>query len=192
NTSWEIGIDQKLWGGAKVEAVYVENYIDDLIYRKTVTSTYQELINAGKAESKGVELEAEQRFNKWLRLFANFTFTDSKIKENPVKPATVGKKLIDMPEKMFNIGGDIEKGPFTASLIGRYVGKRYGNDENNDIANKVYTSYDPYFVMDAKISYKLTKFASLSLSVDNIFNKEYFAYYKAPGRAWYSELTLRF
>ena len=191
-TSWDIGIEQGLWKGAKIKATYFENYMEDLIYRKTVTPTYQELINAGKAESKGVEIEAEQRFGKELRLFANFTYTDAKIKENNAKPETVGKRLTDVPEKMFNAGAEFEKGPFFASLTGRYVSKRYSNDENKDTVNNVYTSYDPYFIADAKVSYKLTKFAAVSLSADNIFNREYFAYYKAPGRSWFGEITLRF
>ncbi len=190
--SWDIGAEQKLWKGGRVSVTYFENYMKDLIYRKTVSSTLQEFINAGKAESKGVEIEAEQRFDKWLRLFANFTYTDAKIKENAAKPATVGKKLLQVPEKMFNIGGEIEKGPFSASLTGKYVSKRYRNDENLDVVNNVYMSYDPYFVTDAKVSYKLTKFAKLSFSVDNIFNREYFSYYKAPGRSWFAELTMKF
>ena len=190
--SWDIGIEQGLWKGAKIKATYFENYMEDLIYRKTVSSTLQELINAGKAESKGVEIEAEQRFGKELRLFANFTYTDAKIKENNAKPETVGKRLTDVPEKMFNAGAEFEKGPFFASLTGRYVSKRYSNDENKDTVNNVYTSYDPYFIADAKVSYKLTKFAAVSLSADNIFNREYFAYYKAPGRSWFGEITLRF
>ncbi len=192
NTSWDIGIEQGLWKGAKIKAAYFENYMEDLIYRKTVTATYQELINAGKAESKGVEIEAEQRFGKAVRLFANFTYTDAVIKKNEAKPSTEGKKMTQMPEKMFNIGGEFEKGPMFVSLTGRYVSKRYSNDENKDVVNNVYTSYDPYFTADAKISYKLTKFAAVSLSVDNIFDKEYFAYYKTPGRSWFGEITLRF
>ncbi|MBI5211780.1 MAG: TonB-dependent receptor [Nitrospirae bacterium] len=191
-TSWDIGIEQGLWKGAKIKAAYFENYMEDLIYRKTVSSTYQESINAGKAESKGVEIEAEQRFDKWLRLFANFTYTDAKLKENNAKPETVGKKLTDVPERMFNAGAEFEKGLFSASLTGRYVSKRYSNDENKDTVNNVYTSYDPYFTADAKVSYKLTKFATLSFSVDNIFDRDYFAYYKAPGRSWFGELTLKF
>jgi len=191
-TSWDIGIEQGLWKGAKIKAAYFENYMEDLIYRKTVTSTYQELINAGKAESKGVEIEAEQRFDKWLRLFANFTYTDAKLKENNAKPETIGKRLTDVPERMFNAGAEFEKGAFSAALTGRYVSKRYSNDENKDVINNVYTSYDPYFVADAKVSYKLTKFTTLSFSVDNIFDREYFAYYKAPRRSWFGEITLRF
>ncbi len=191
-TSWDIGIEQGLWKGAKIRATYFENYMEDLIYRKTVSSTLQEHINAGKAESKGVEIEAEQRFGKELRLFANFTYTDATVKENDAKPEAEGKKLTDVPERMFNSGAEFEKGPVSATLTGRYVSKRYNNDENKDMVNNVYTSYDPYFTADAKVSYKLTRFATLSFSVDNILDKEYFAYYKAPGRSWFGEITLRF
>jgi iron complex outermembrane receptor protein len=191
-TSWDIGVEQGLWRGAKVKAAYYENYLEDLIYRKSITSTYQELINAGEAKGRGIEVEAEQRFDFGLRLFANVTYNNAKIKENNAKPETVGKKLTDVPERMFNIGGDFEMGSFSASLAGRYVSKRYANDDSTDTVNGVYTSYDPYFVTDAKISYKLTKNASISFSVDNIFDRDYFSYYKAPGRSWFGEVTLKF
>lgn len=190
--SWDIGVEQRLWKGAKIKATYFENYMEDLIYMKTVTPTYLARTNVGKAESKGTELEAEQRFEKWLRLFANFTYNNAKIKENEAKPETVGKKLTDLPERMFNIGGDFEKGPFSVSLTGRYVSKRYTDDENRDGVNNVYTSHDPYFVADAKVSYKITKQATVSFSVDNIFDRDYFYYYKAPGRSWFGEVTLKF
>ena len=191
-TSWDIGVEQGLWKGAKIKAAYFENYMEDLIYRKTVSATLQELINAGKAESKGLEIEAEQKFDKWLRLFANFTYTNAKIKKNDAKPATEGKRLTQVPERMFNAGAEFEKGAFSAALTGRYASKRFSNDENKDVVNNVYTSYDPYFTADAKISYKLTKFAAFSLSVDNIFDRDYFSYYKTTGRSWFGELTLRF
>ena len=191
-TSWDIGVEQGLWQGAKVKAVYFDNDIKDLIYRKTVSPTLQENINTGKAKSRGIEIEVDQRFEKWLRLFANYTYTDAKVKDNDAKPVTVGKRLIQVPESMFNVGAEIERGKFSGSVIGRYVSKRYGNDENNDVVNNVYTSYDPYFITDAKISYNLTGFATLSVSADNIFNRDYFSYYKAPGRSWFAELTLKF
>ncbi|MCX8031704.1 MAG: TonB-dependent receptor [Thermodesulfovibrionales bacterium] len=195
--SWDLGVEQKLWKGSKVGLTYFHNNLKDLIYSRTTGQKIGfrdvvETVNAGKAVSRGVEFEFEQRFDKWLKLFANFTYTDTEIKENPAKPETVGKKLTGMPEKMFNIGGEIEKGPLTVSLIGRYRSKVFNNDENKDSVNGVYGSYDPYFVADAKISYKLTKFATVSLSVNNILDREYYYFYKEPGRSWYGELTMRF
>lgn len=190
-TSWDVGIEQRLWPGAQFTATYFKNDMDDLIYNQTQSETLVERVNVGKAESKGVELEIEQRFED-LRLFANFTYTDSQVTENDADPALVGKKLVQVPEKMFNIGGDYAFGPFTASLIGRYVSKRYRYDDNRDEAEGVYTSYDPYFVTDARIACKVTSFAELSLSVDNIFDEDYYSYYKAPGRSWFTALSLTY
>jgi len=194
--SWDIGAEQALWKGAKIKATYYENYMEDFIYSGMTTSTLYENKNVGKAESKGIELEAEQKVNKWLKLFANFTYTDSEITENPAKPTTVGKRLTMLPDKMFNIGADLTKGPFSASLIGRYVSKIYINDDNSDIVDNVQGSCDPYFTADAKVSYDITKFARLSFSVDNIFDEDYFystsGNGKTPCRSWFGELMLRY
>jgi len=190
--SWDIGVEQKLWKGARVSLTYFENYMKDLIYRKTVTSTYQELVNVGKSESRGVEFEIEQKIDKWLRFFGNFTYTDSEIKENEANPKTVGCRLTYTPLWRANIGAKFEKSGFSAMVVGRYVGKWFSNDDNSDNVNNVYGSYDPYFVVDGKIAYQITKNAKIAFSVDNIFGREYFAYYKAPGRSWFGEITLRF
>jgi iron complex outermembrane receptor protein len=190
--SWDIGIEQKLWKGAKVSLTYFENYMKDLIYRKTVNATYQELVNVGKAESCGVEFEFEQRIDKWLRFFVNFTYTDSEIKENKAKPETEGKRLTYTPLWRANVGLEFERSKFQGYIIGRYVDKWYSNDDNSDKKTYVYGSYDEYFVVDGRISYQLTKFSKLSFEVDNIFNEKYYQYYKAPGRQWFVELSLKF
>jgi len=191
-TSGEVGIEQGLWKGAVFKATYFHNWMKDLIYRRDVTPKLKEYINAGEAESSGVELEIEQKFDKWVRLFANFTYTHSEIEENLAKPTTEGKRLTMVPEKMFNIGGELTYGPLSLSLTGRYVSKQYNNDENLDKEDHVFGSYDPYFVADADVSFDVTKWAKLYFSVDNIFDEDYFTYYKAPGRTFFGGLTLRF
>ena len=191
-TSWDVGLEQGLWKGAKAGITYFENYMDDLIYTARSTPLLYEYKNVGKAEGKGIEAEVEQRFDKTLRLFANFTYNRAKVKENEAKPEIEGKRLTYVPERMFNMGGDFEKGAFSANLTGRYVDKVYADDENRDRVSDVYGSYDSYFVADAKVSYKITKWATASLSVDNIFDRDYFYYYKTPGRSWFTELTMRF
>jgi iron complex outermembrane recepter protein len=190
--SWDVGITQGLWKGAKFSVTYFENYMKDLIYSTTVSATERKYMNAGKAESKGITLEVEQRFDKFLRLFANYTYTDARIKENSANPASVDKRLTFMPDTMVNAGAEFEMGPFSASLTGRYMGKRYSTDTNTDTVNNVYGSYDPFFTADAKASYKVTKFATVSFSVDNIAGESYFSSYLAPGRSWFGELELKF
>ena len=190
--SWDAEITQGLWRGAKFSATYFENYMKDLIYNTTISTGQYKYMNAGKAESKGVVLEIEQRFDKYVRLFANYTYTDARIKENSANPASVDKRLTFMPDTMINAGAECEVGPFSASLTGRYVGKRYSTDTNTDTVNNVLGSYDPFLTADAKVSYKITKFATVSFSVDNITNETYFSSYLAPGRSWFGGLEVKF
>ena len=191
-TSWDIGVDQKLWKGATIKVSYFENYLSDMIYSKNTTATYIEKVNAGKGKNRGVEFNAEQKFDNWLRLFANCTLTDSKITENSASPTSVGKEMTYVPKKMVNFGGDFEAGPFSASLVGRYRSKQYTRDDNTDTASNVYGVYDDYFTADARASYKLTSWAKASFSLTNIMDKEYYAYSLAPGRCWFAGLTLTF
>ena len=146
----------------------------------------------GKADIKGVELAMEQRFDKWLHLFANYTLNDSTVVRDAAFPTAVGRQLTNMPREMFNVGGDVAYKSWSGSLTGRYVGKRYGEADNSDTTNGVFGSYDPYFTADAKLSYQVASFASVSLAVNNIFDKTYYAYYLAPGRQWFGTVTLKF
>lgn len=191
NTSWDASISQGLWQGANIKVTYYENYISDLIYSSTKGTTNNKL-NAGKGESKGVEMEAEQKFGQLVKLFTNYTYADSKITENSSVPASVGKQMTNVPEHMFNVGTDIEYGPLGATFIGRYVGKRYANDTNTDTARNVPGAYDPFFTADIKMRYKLTTWATASFSINNLLDEQYYSYSKAPGRSCYGELSFKF
>jgi iron complex outermembrane receptor protein len=192
NTAWDIGGEQSLWAGAKIKATYFQNYLQNLIYRNSATPTLQQYVNVGKATVSGVEAEAEQRFAKWLRIFGSLTWNDGKIKENDANPQVVGARLTFMPELMYSLGADFTMGPFSAYLIGRWVSKVYANDQNRDTVDKVYGSYDPYFVADVKFSYQIVKFLTASFAVNNITDSYYFQSYLTPGRSWFGELTLHF
>lgn len=191
-TSWDVGIEQKLWSGAKVSLTYFENYLEDLIYRRTANDKLQEHVNVGKAESRGVECEVEQKVFQWLTLYGNATYIDSEITENEAKPETVGKRLTMVPLWQGNLGIRAQKGPIRASLSGRYVGKRYNDDTNADKAKHVYGAYDPFWTVDLKISYEVAPWATVSFSVDNLLDEDYYLYYKAPGRSFFIEAGLKF
>lgn len=137
-------------------------------------------------------MEAEQKFGKNLRLFAGYTYTDSEITEFAPNPTLVGKQLTQVPRHMINGGLDANYGPASLYLVGRYVAKRYGQDDNSDTVNNVYGSYDPYFVLDMKTSYKVTDWATVSLSVNNLLDRQYYVYYVSPGRSWFANLEMKF
>ncbi len=191
-TSWEIGVQHRFPTGTTIRATYYENYLKDLIYRSDVSPTLSVMRNAGKAEVKGIELEIRQRVLTGLTAFANFTYNDAKITKNTAIPETEGKRMTYTPQKMFNIGLEGEKGPWSGSVIGSYVGDVYLNDKNLDTVNNVYGSYDPYFVLDAKLGYQIKKWLSASFAVNNILDRKYYQYYIMPGRKMYGEIKLQF
>jgi iron complex outermembrane recepter protein len=190
--SWDVALDQNLWKGASVSGAYFENRMSDLIYRRTdpANSKINEYINAGKAKGRGVELGFDQRVTPALKLFANGTFNSAKITKNSAKASTEGKFLTYLPRWVGNGGAEFERGRITATMVGRYVSKLYTQDENKDIFNNVPGSYDPYFTADTKVIYRIHPLLAVSFSVDNVFNRNYFSSYIAPGRSAFAELLV--
>ncbi len=191
-TSWEIGGEQKLWKGGVFKATFFESQVHDMIYTYNPNPLTYNTVNVGEADIKGVEIGLEQKFDKWLHLFANYTHNDATLVRDAANPAAVCCQLANMPANMFNVGGDFTYKSFSGSLTGRYVSKVFSQDDNSDRTSGVFGSYDPYFTADAKLSYQVTSYASVSLAVNNIFDRTYYAYYLAPGRQWFGTVTLKF
>ncbi|MGV8074430.1 MAG: TonB-dependent receptor [Syntrophobacteraceae bacterium] len=190
--SWDMGVEQKLFQNAVFRLNYFNNHIYDIIYRKDVSATLKQSINAGEAKTDGIELEMEHRLTGWFKYFGSLTYTHSKMLDNPAKPATEGKQLVGVPELMYGIGGEFTYGPASLTIIGRYADKQYNVDDNTDTAKHVYGVYDSYFVTDLNLRYRVTKWASLDFAVSNLLDEDYFAYYQTPGRKFFGGLTVKF
>jgi len=199
--AWDISGEQNLWNGAKIKAAYFENYLSDMIYNLTTPGTTtiggraysnKRYSNVGGAETRGVELEFEQSIGRNLRLFAGYTYTDSEITEYGPDASLVGKQLVQVPRHMISMGADACYGSASLFISGRYVSRRYNTDNNSDYVNGVYGSYDPYFIVDLKAAYKVTDWATVSFSVNNLLDREYYTYYVAPGRSFFANLDLKF
>ncbi|MDP2753903.1 MAG: TonB-dependent receptor [Nitrospirota bacterium] len=199
-TSWELGISQKLFNEKTLfSATYFESYVDDLISAvatKTDPATGRVIErqnqNVAKAKIKGIEAEIKQKIMKSLSAFANFTWQDAITKENPANRESEGKRLTLIPEIMYNVGIAFSKGGFDTSVITKYVSKVYSRDDNKDRAREVPWGYDSIFVTDIKVGYQFTKWAQASLEANNLFDKEYYYAYEAPGRTIFGTLTLTF
>ncbi len=191
-TSWEAGAEQR-FGATLLRATYYENRLHDLIYR-TEDATTQSVANAGAALVRGIELELRRAFAGGLSAFVNYTYNDARITSNPANPATEGKRMTGTPRNMLNVGMEGKRGPWSGSLTGHYVGKVYGNDQNLDTVDGVFGSYDPYFVVNAKAAYQVSKAVALSLALDNLLDRDYYqgSYNIPQGRAWYGEMDVRF
>ncbi|HVP47550.1 MAG TPA: hypothetical protein VMT32_13235, partial [Bryobacteraceae bacterium] len=71
---------------------------------------------------------------------------------------------------------------WSGSINGQYFGKVYNSDLNTDKVKGVYGAYDPFFLMDANVSYRFEKFVTVFLSAQNLLDRQYHEFYLAPGR----------
>jgi iron complex outermembrane receptor protein len=194
--SWEVGTTLKPFKGTTFTATFFENYVYDMIYRTADPSDpsgkTQNYYNAARARIRGVELEINQKLWSWLEVFANATLVDPRITQNSYNPFTVGKNLTYTPRQQFNFGITVTYWKIKAFLAGRYVSKIQTSDENNQFINGVYTGYDPFFTLDTKIIFSPVKYVDVSFAVDNLLNREYYYYYRTPGRVIWTMLTLKY
>ncbi len=206
NQAWEIGIDQGLWKGAKGGITYFDNRMDDYICRRTLTDSevdeynsiygtsydYEKITqydNVAEAKSAGVEIGLEQELPAGFSIFTNWTHNETEVLKNPANPDSVGKHLTYVPENIFNTGLNYTKEfakerKLLVSLAGRYEDKVYTTDDNSDTEDGAYGGYEDYFVADFKLSYAFGKNYELIFTVGNLFDEEYYKYYKAPGRTF--------
>jgi len=190
--AYELGIEQYFFNKrTRLSLTGYRNDIDDLIYYRTEGST-KIRSNAGKARTYGLEIEASQKVTDWLTLWTNYTYTDAKITDNPTDRESEGKQVPGIPKHTWNIGLGTQYKWFKGGIVGRYFSKIYNDSDNRDTEEGVYRTYEPAFVADAKISVTPLKWMEVSLSVDNIFDKVYYEYYKTDGRTFFAELTLRY
>ena len=190
--AYELGIEQYFFDKrTRLCLTGYRNDIEDLIYYRTEGST-KIRSNAGKARTYGLEIEASQKVTDWLTLWTNYTYTDAEIIDNPTEPESEGKQVPGIPKHTWNIGLDTQYKWVKTSVVGRYFSKIYNDSDNRDTEEGVYGTYEPAFGADAKISVTPLKWMEISLSVDNIFDKEYYEYYKTDGRTFFAELTLRY
>ena len=144
----------------------------------------------GKVHIYGVEVEADWEINDMFRLFGNYTFNVSKIDKFSEQPQLEGKYLEDSPRNKANLGVSFyHPDIFRAEMVGRYVGRRYGDTENTPEGE-----LDDYVVFDLKFMRDFTRYCEAYVDILNLFNKKimYASDYEGPGIEIRADVTLRF
>ncbi|WP_059150984.1 TonB-dependent receptor [Novosphingobium barchaimii] len=134
--------------------------------------------NAGSVTSKGVELGVLWKPLPWLNWYNSASYNKSTYDEDLnwctttcVLKATAGKQQVDTPKEMFASVITLKQAGFSASLQGKYTGRRYYTYTNDQ-------SFGGYTTFDLGLGYDfgtigVLKGAKLSLNVTNLTNKRY-------------------
>ena len=134
--------------------------------------------NVGGVTSKGAEIGVLWRALPWLSWYNSASYNDSTYDTNLnfctatcVVKLTAGKQQVDTPKAMFASVLTVRTGGFSASLQGKYTGRRYYTFTNDQ-------SFGPVTTFDLGMGYDFgenawLKGAKVSLNVTNLTNKRY-------------------
>ena len=186
----ELAAERDLDGAGNLRISLFQDDVSDYLTRQTnttVTPTVTNIQNVDKVRIRGVETSVQRRnaFMKGLDLTGSVTFADSEILANNNNPASVGKKMIRIPDWRATLAATWHANDeMDFTLAGRYSGRQFNLLDNSDINPDVYGGVSRFFVMDAKFNYKLDKRLSMSVGVDNLNNEKYYAAHPYTQRTW--------
>ncbi len=191
-TSAELSVDHQFTSATKFRATAYASRFSDLIY-STTSGTDRIKLNAGSAETEGLDLELRHALTRNISAFINATWVSTEITENEVRPESVGKKIPLQASRLANVGIQGGYGPWSGSLIGSYTGKMYSKDDNSDTESDVPGSYDAHFTANLKLGYRFDDTWSADLAIKNLFDREYYkGTTMADGRSFYLGLNANF
>lgn len=193
--TFELGYKKDLNNKSAIGVSVYDTKYKGLLYKNSLgvvdgmnATCYQ---NAGEAEAKGFELELNHNFDDKWSAFLNYTYQNPVIKK-ALKATEKDKYVTAIPKEVFRAGVTYSDEKWSGMLTGEYISKRFSKTDNSDTVNGVYGSYDPYFIMNMDISYSFNKNYTLTASVNNILDRDFFNYYYQPGRTYSVELNYRF
>lgn len=195
--SWEAAVRQRAGRALAFDATYYDSRISDLIYRATdfafdPTGGTRRLLNAGEGRSRGVELGATLRPARWLSVRPVYTFTDAVITRNDPAPTTVGKRLPFVPTHTFSTNVTAVMRELTISATARYQSDVFSTDTNTDIVDGVPGSYNAFGEVDLSATWQASRRLSLQVTCENLFDRQYFMFYRNPGRLLLAGVRLRY
>ncbi|MBF7688918.1 TonB-dependent receptor family protein [Acinetobacter rathckeae] len=136
------------------------------------------MVNAGKVDSRGVELEWSGNLPYNMNYYTSYSYTDSKQKGNALNKGvylpTVGKQTPNTSKNVFSAGIGYDNRTWSWNFSGNYTGPFYGDLTNDEkIAGR--TTFDFSAGVHVPVKGNFVKDVTLSFGVNNMFDKEYLA-----------------
>jgi iron complex outermembrane receptor protein len=193
--SWtlELSAQRDVVGGSLRATLFAEDTRDALYSQ--INAAMQTIQNVGKIATRGLELayRTSDFLLPGLALSASLTYAHSEIVENDAFPASVGKRQPRVPRWRANALATYEIGDkWVASLGARYSGTQYNQLDNSDSNGATYMGMSDFFVVDARVRYRITPRCIASVGVDNLTNDKYWAFHPYPQRSFFAELSVDF
>jgi iron complex outermembrane receptor protein len=158
------------------------------------TTLFNYVQNIPEVRTHGLELAFDWRnaLVQGLELEGSFTLADPKIVADPTFPAAEGKDIPQVPRRRATLVATYRAGARASfTLAARYASRSFGTIDNSDIVSHTYQGFDSYFVVDARVTFRLTSHLEAALGAENIGNDHYYLFHPFPQRSLTAELAYR-
>lgn len=184
--------DLKGWGldGVLRTTLFFEN-TKDALYTQALTNLVSTVQNVDAIRTRGLEvaLNAVDVGIQGLDLSGSLTLANSKITANSGFPASVGQQQPRVPKVRAALLATYRPDANWSYTVGaRYSGKQYGTLDNSDPNGAAYMGFSKFFVVDARIRYRIDRQWSAAVGIDNLNNNKYWAFHPYPQRTYVAEL----
>ena len=191
--SWtsELTAERDLGKGLLRTTIFHEDTRDALYSQTNVTTNVTSVQNVDQMRTTGLEVAYQENdvVIRGLDLSGSVTFADSKTIKNANNPASVGKWQPRVPRWRASAVATYRPDDRWSYTVGaRYSGRQYGQLDNSDVNGNTYTGVSKFFVVDARVQYKIAKQWTASVGVDNLNNQTYWNFHPYPQRTVIAEL----
>jgi iron complex outermembrane receptor protein len=197
--SWtsELTAERESSSGSMRATVFHEDTRDALYSQLNTAAglTVATVQNVEHIRTSGVEIAYRANDIVWpgLDLSSSLTYSRSRIVANANFPASVGKWQPRVPEWRANLLASYRLAESWTTTVGaRYSGKQYNQLDNSDPNGSSYFGISDFFVVDARMRYRVNESVTAALGVDNVNNEEYWAFHPYSQRTYTAELHVDF
>jgi outer membrane receptor protein involved in Fe transport len=127
------------------------------------------IVNAARAQSRGVEAEANWTLGRRFNGYLTYSFVDSEVTENAFDPASIGKQQPGIPRHKVT-AGLTWSGPWGLKLTPQM---RYLPRSNGDSSGQL--KVDAHFIVDLAASLPVAPGIEAFAQVENLFDDRYIA-----------------
>jgi len=195
----ELGIEMQFGPGRYRVAVFRSDLKNEIHFDPNAFAN----VNLPPTQRSGAELEAKWTLTRSALVFANYTYTEAKIRSGELGGLDVsGNRIPLVPRHMANLGIDWSIRERTrVNAAANYVGSQlYDGDELNTFGRQM----PAYWTADVALFHTMDAW-TLGASVRNVFNEKYYSYaladtfgnkgffaYPAPERNFLLSVQYRF
>lgn len=184
------------FGSGLVRATLFQETVRDALYAQTdVNTNITNIQNVDRIRTRGIEIavQASDVGVRGLDLAGSLTYADSLILANGRNPASVGKQQPRVPNWRASFSATYRQNEQLSYALGaRYSSGQFGTLDNSDINGATYGGVGGFFVVDARLRYRIDRHWSAALGIDNLNNAQYFVTHPYPQRTLTAELKYGF